>query len=165
MRSLRAGDGFLAQSSKWLHFGLSSGDATAKARVWWPGGEVEVFDGLAAGGRYLLSQGRGTSQPWRVRNSSVPSADATAQVPVERKLVSVYNLPLPQLDYLDQAGATRDLGKFRGRPLLVNLWASWCAPCAKELAEITTHADALRDAGVQVLALAVDGLDPEASSV
>ena len=64
-RSLRAGDGFLAQSSKWLHFGLSTGGAAAKAKVYWPGGDVEVFDSLAAGGRYLLTQGSGVSKPWQ----------------------------------------------------------------------------------------------------
>ncbi len=164
VRSLRAGDGFLAQSSKWLHFGLSSSDATANVRVWWPGGEVEVFAGLAAGGRYLLSQGSGKSQTWQVPGSSVQSVQAAAQVQVERKLISVYNMPLPQLQYVDQAGATKELGEFRGRPLLLNLWASWCMPCLKELNEMSTRADELRDAGVQVLALSVDELDPGAAT-
>ena len=38
-RTLYAGDGFLAQSSKWIHFGLGSAD-TAEVRVQWPDGET-----------------------------------------------------------------------------------------------------------------------------
>ena len=45
-----------------------------------------------------------------------------------------------------------------GRSVLVNLWASWCAPCVAELAELRERADELKAAGVDVLALTVDGL-------
>jgi thiol-disulfide isomerase/thioredoxin len=33
-------------------------------------------------------------------------------------------------------GPTRRLGDFRGRPILINLWASWCGPCVEEMASI-----------------------------
>jgi tetratricopeptide (TPR) repeat protein len=46
-----------------------------------------------------------------------------------------------------------------GRPLLITLWASWCQPCLLELHEITANAESLRQAGLDVLALSVDGLD------
>ena len=164
IRTLRAGEGFLAQSSKWLHFGLSSTGAPAKARVWWPGGEVEVFEGLSAGVRYLLRQGTGVSQPWSGPSSDASPVARNPPMPGERNLISVYQLPLPRLEYRDYSGATREIAEFRGRPLLLNLWAGWCAPCAKELAEITSQAEVLRAAGVQVVALSVDGLAAESST-
>lgn len=49
---------------------------------------------------------------------------------------------------------------FSGRPLLVNIWASWCPPCIEEMPELDRFAREQGDDGVQVLGLALD--EPEA---
>ncbi len=41
--------------------------------------------------------------------------------------------PVPQVSFLDDAGQKLDLTAFKGKIALVNLWATWCAPCVKEL--------------------------------
>ncbi len=51
-----------------------------------------------------------------------------------------------------------------GRPTLVNLWASWCAPCSHELAEWHARQIELKAAGVHVVAISVDQLESKDDS-
>ncbi|MDQ3205753.1 MAG: TlpA family protein disulfide reductase, partial [Pseudomonadota bacterium] len=48
---------------------------------------------------------------------------------------------------------------FAGRPLLVNLWASWCGPCIEEMPELERFARAQGRSGVQVVGIALDDAD------
>ncbi|MEO7170929.1 MAG: TlpA disulfide reductase family protein, partial [Sphingomonas sp.] len=52
-------------------------------------------------------------------------------------------------------GETVTLANFKGKPLLLNLWATWCAPCVREMP--TLDALAVREAGkLQVLTVSQD---------
>lgn len=62
----------------------------------------------------------------------------------------------PTLAFLDPAGKKVTLGDFRGKPLLLNLWATWCAPCITEMPSL----DAVAGGAVQVLAVSQD-MQPE----
>jgi|SRR5574343_335666 thiol-disulfide isomerase/thioredoxin len=48
------------------------------------------------------------------------------------------------------------MGAMRGRPLLVNFWATWCPPCVEELPLLNRFYNAHKAAGWQVLGLAID---------
>ena len=57
-------------------------------------------------------------------------------------------------------GGTVSMQAFRGRPLLVNFWATWCPPCVEELPLINDFYRQNKANGWQVLGLAVDKLAP-----
>ena len=62
---------------------------------------------------------------------------------------------MPATTFQDPSGTTVSLADFKGKPLLVNLWATWCAPCITEMP--TLDALAARDEGrLQVLAVSQD---------
>jgi Flp pilus assembly protein TadD/thiol-disulfide isomerase/thioredoxin len=166
VKTLRAGEGFLAQSSRWLHFGLGKAAAVEKVVVRWPGGEIEELTGLAVDRRYILVQGSGRAEeapraPGRLAiapsDPELPAESGAARIP----LASL--LHLPRLEYADFDGAPRAVAAGGGRPVLVNLWASWCAPCITELEGLSAARDAIRAAGLDVVALAVDGLGDDRS--
>jgi thiol-disulfide isomerase/thioredoxin len=53
----------------------------------------------------------------------------------------------PTIKFKNPDGGEFDLGKFKGTPVLVNLWASWCAPCIKELPTLQQLEAAQADEG------------------
>jgi len=54
------------------------------------------------------------------------------------------------------AGETVRLSELRGKVVLVDFWATWCAPCVAEMPNVQKALDAHRDAGFEVLLISVD---------
>ena len=169
IKSMRAGDGYLSQSSRWLHFGLGDrreGPVRSVA-IRWPSGETETVGGLVPGGRYVITQGSGKGTIAPGRGATAPleeAAPATFAPPPGGGGRAIFStrFALPDIEFEGatedrEALETRQLSEFRGGPLLVVLWASWCAPCLAELGEIAREGEAIRDAGLRVLALNVEG--------
>ncbi len=69
------------------------------------------------------------------RQLSIPAGVAALIVVVGQLLLSVNARvePLPEFEVLDLAGSAVRLPGGRGRPQVINLWASWCAPCRREM--------------------------------
>lgn len=61
----------------------------------------------------------------------------------------------PDYGFLDPAGKPVTLAAFRGKPLLVNLWATWCAPCVREMPTLDRLAVREKDK-LQVLVISQD---------
>jgi thiol-disulfide isomerase/thioredoxin len=63
--------------------------------------------------------------------------------------------PAPPLAFAERGGETRELADFRGHWLLVNLWATWCAPCVREMPSLDRLQATLGDR-IRVLAISED---------
>ena len=65
--------------------------------------------------------------------------------------------PMPTIVLPDLQGRTISLPRaYAGRPLLINVWASWCGPCIEEMPELDRYVRAQGPKGVQVIGLALD---------
>jgi thiol-disulfide isomerase/thioredoxin len=70
---------------------------------------------------------------------------------------------LPEVTFTDGAGAPKSLKDFRGKAVLLNLWATWCAPCREEMPSLDRLQKALGSDTFQVVALALDRGGAEAA--
>jgi thiol-disulfide isomerase/thioredoxin len=64
------------------------------------------------------------------------------------------------LEFDTPAGTRLTMQGLRGRPLLINFWATWCPPCVEELPLLDAFYRENADKGWQVLGIAVDKLAP-----
>ena len=101
---------------------------------------VGVAIAAAAAGIYL--------HEWTVRHSPLPFPRASAPKPV------------PELQLEDAQGRKRALADFRGKVVLLNIWATWCTPCREEMPALDRLQAQLGSPGFQVVALSVDQQGP-----
>ncbi len=166
VKALRAGEGYLSQSSKWLHFGLGPETRIERVVVRWPGRAEEEFRGVEADRHWRLVQGSGKPEPWTAPARTVELKASHLEDPpasARSRTWFTARVPLPNVPYLKADGTPAALDGPGEGLLLVNLWASWCKVCNLELQEFTRRADDLRSAGLNVLALNVESLatDPK----
>jgi len=169
VRTLRAGEGFLAQSSKWVHFGIAAGEEVSGLRVLWPGGESEEISGILAGGFFTVDQGSGVAQRWRVARArqeleKLPIGEPAAPSSQAARIVMASPLPLPKSTYLALDGTRQPIARTEQLPQLINLWATWCVPCVAEMDGWTNDEATLRKLGIDILALSVDKPDDPAAA-
>ena len=68
---------------------------------------------------------------------------------------------MPDLRFQDMAGNETGLDAFRGQVVVLNLWATWCVPCRKEMPALDALEGKLGGPNFQVVAISIDTRDPE----
>jgi thiol-disulfide isomerase/thioredoxin len=84
-----------------------------------------------------------------------------AQGEVAALTMATAPLRLPDLAFEDAEGKPKKLSDWRGRTVLVNLWATWCLPCRKEMPALESLQTRLGGANFEVVAVNIDTRDPE----
>lgn len=80
----------------------------------------------------------------------VSSASAQVPPPPEKAATEI------RVQLLDEAGLRSLLGARKGRPLLVNVWATWCAPCVEEFPALVKIDSIYRKRGLDVATISID---------
>ena len=87
--------------------------------------------------------------------ASLAHGEVAAFTPATRPLA------IPALTYLDRSGAPHKLTEWQGRTVLLNLWATWCVPCRKEMPALDTLQKKLGGPKFEVVAVNIDTRNPD----
>ena len=161
IQTLYAGDSFVSQSSKWLHFGLGQNPKIDHVIVNWPGGTKQIFTQIMPNKRYVLTQNTPNAQEWSppTRTVTLSPAPLAAERTVDRNRGLVSSpVPMPLMPYQRFNDPTIRTIKTNSQPLLINFWAMWCPSCLEELNTFTENEQEIRSTGLNILALNVDDL-------
>ena len=112
---------------------------------------------------YGLLRNDGTSEPAPPPGNR--NGEQTAPGPVTRALskgalaaflVQKERPAVPEISFEDAGGKARSLAEWRGRVVLLNLWATWCGPCREEMPELARLQEDSGSPDFEVVALSLD---------
>ena len=106
--------------------------------------------------RWFLSGGLAAWAGLYASGMMSPVASARASTPAVSTAQTVQATPPMTQPLTDEDGAVFTLDSLRGRPLLINFWASWCAPCIAEMPSLQKAAEQLHPDGIDVLLISLD---------
>ncbi len=88
--------------------------------------------------------------------AGLPTARAADDDADRRPIPTEPPKPVTGRMFLDAAGSQTSIAAFRGKVVLLNFWATWCAPCLAELPSLDRLQERLGDEGLAVVAVSED---------
>jgi peroxiredoxin len=150
------GSGFLSQSDPRLLFGLGRQRKVEWLEVQWPGGEVQRWENLGAAS-YRIRQG--SRQIQVVKEEVYPLPDPTSE---EEDLFALLTFgqghEFPDLELRSLDGQVTTLRRLAasGKRTFVNLWATFCIPCRREMPELQKLQPRFEEQGIQLVGVSLD---------
>jgi thiol-disulfide isomerase/thioredoxin len=102
--------------------------------------------------------GAGAATSGKTAKGSLAGLNKGAMAPL---LVRALPLDLPDVNFNDASGATKSLGDWRGKVVLLNIWATWCVPCRDEMPALDRLETELGGDAFEVVAVNVDKNGPD----
>ncbi|MFN0125215.1 MAG: ASPIC/UnbV domain-containing protein [Verrucomicrobiales bacterium] len=165
-RRVKAGDGFLSQTPKTLHFGFRANESIQRLVIRWPapGLPEQIVTGIDAMAHWQLTEGEAPLRLDRPPLTLTPRPATVAEPKDSIRAALVNRLAVPPIEHLDLQGKITSLlptptPTAPSKPLLVLFWGSWCPRCTAEMKELAARAQDL--ISLRILALAVDTARPD----
>ena len=106
--------------------------------------------------RWFLSAGFAAWASCFTGGMMSPLASVRAKTLSILTVQNIKTVPLMTQPVADANGEAFTLNSLRGRPLLINFWATWCAPCIAEMSSLQMAAERLHPEGIDVVLISVD---------
>ncbi|MDA2934896.1 ASPIC/UnbV domain-containing protein [Acidobacteria bacterium AH-259-D05] len=156
------GEGYLSQHDPRLLFGLGSDTHIDWLEVVWPTGLKQRFENITAGTHLRISEGQDQFTIVSERRANLPDPLPSEELQL-RTLKVRKGQAFPDIEV---SSLREQKGRFRsfiskGKRTLVNLWATWCTLCVREVPELERLRPQLQDEGIEVVGLSLDREGPE----
>ena len=109
-------------------------------------------------GSQSVSEGEGTPSSNQEAGGTLAGLNKGAMAPL---LVRPKPLDLPPIEFADGTGAAKSLADFKGKVVLLNIWASWCVPCREEMPALDKLETELGRKDFAVVAVNIDKGGPD----
>ena len=158
IQTLRAGQGFLSQSSKWIQFAINSVNETISVKIKWPDGTENIIKEVQPNGKYIIEQENLKLKEVKPKtNNSLKPSTALNKPPSQiARIPAITLFKGPTINL--KKNKTEDSESKKNKHQLFNLWATWCAPCLQEMAHFRDHEKMLIDNNIELIAINVDQL-------
>lgn len=151
------GSGFMSQHDPRLLFGLGKDARAEWIEVTWPDGKKQRFENVAAGASLRVMEDKAQFAVVKETKAKLPEPLSR-----EERLLATLKLrkgePFPALMVTKLDGRAASFATLipRGHRALVNVWATWCVPCAKEMPELEKLYPQFSANRVQLIGLSID---------
>jgi thiol-disulfide isomerase/thioredoxin len=151
------GSGFVSQNDPRLLFGLGKDKQAEYVEVTWPNGQQQRFANVAANTSIAVTEGNDKFAVSKESKANLPDP-LTKEDQLFATLKLKKGLPFPALmvEQLDGTKAPLASLQTKGHKTLINLWATWCIPCLKEMPELDKLYPQFQANKISLIGLSID---------